>query len=1078
MNQNPEKNQSRKNTSPGLNFSAEEIELAMEVAKQGCWKWNVNKNEFTFDKNILKMMGYPSKEMPKLKSSQQFMKNHIASEDIPLIEEIIKEFIDERRQEAHLNFRLKTKQGNFLWIASHGGLMPNEKNEDEKIIIGVFINITQNFASIQSTRDEDNNLTTNKNRLGQTVIELGTAKNHAFLKSLIDSIPVPIFYKNKDGEYIGCNQSYENFYKIQEKNLIGKTIYDILPKELAERHAEKEKEVLAKGEKQTFESQILTSEGKIHDVIINKDAFYDRNGNIYGLIGCVLDITPQKKAFNKLVQSKEQLKSLSDNSPGIMYRCRHDKNWTMIYINPQIEQISGYPASDFINNQIRSFASIIPDEDKGMIEKTIQESIIKNVPWELEYRIWHKNGKMSWVYEKGQAIKDHKNNSIYLDGFIFDITDRKVSECELELSNEKFKNLVENSSDWIWETTDDLTFNYCSPQISEILGYKAEGITGRNLSEFLPDEGFKRIKKQLNESKENKKSFKNLHEKFKHKDGHFVELEISGSPCIDQKGNINGFRGINRDITERENFIDALKISEMKFQSVWDSINHGIFFQDINGKLIDVNAGLLKISGYTKEELLALRFDEYFDPESLDEAKAALVKLQTEGTISVITKFMHRNGYPYWVKIFVHTTFWGEKKLYQGFVQDITEEKKRNQLLIDLAKFPEQDKNPVLRIKSDGSLLYTNAATRHWPDLERISIGQMVPEKIKKWTDQAYREKKALKVEIKFQEKTFIADFVPFIQEKYINVYATDITFQKNYEEQLEEQAQIIQEAHDSIVVVNLDNNIIEFNPAAEKMYGIKREDALKNNISILFPDNDTTNFKDVLFKELNRKQEYRTITEVMNKSGEIFLCHLAVSLIKNEDGKIKGTIICAIDISEIRKAQQLLYRIIDLLPIRIFWKDKKLRFLGCNKAFAQDAGKKSVKEVIGLTDHDMPWKKEANHYIKDDQSVLNSLKAKIDIEEEQTSEDGTTKWLSTKKVPLTNEKGELLGIVGAYEDITKMKEANVHMQTLIDDLEEYKDLTIDREHKMIALKKEINNLAKQLNKDKPYDLSFIDEAF
>jgi len=117
-----------------------------------------------------------------------------------------------------------------------------------------------------------------------------------------------------------------------------------------------------------------------------------------------------------------------------------------------------------------------------------------------------------------------------------------------------------------------------------------------------------------------------------------------------------------------------------------------------------------------------------------------------------------------------------------------------------------------------------------------------------------------------------------------------------------------------------------------------------------------------------------------------------------------------------------LLQHIVEGVPTRVFWKDKNLTYLGCNQLFAEDAGFASPNDIIGKTDFDMGWKAEANLYRADDQTVIDSGKSKLNIEEPQTTPNGATIYLRTSKVPLRDHAGHVTGILGIYEDITQSK--------------------------------------------------------
>ena len=126
-----------------------------------------------------------------------------------------------------------------------------------------------------------------------------------------------------------------------------------------------------------------------------------------------------------------------------------------------------------------------------------------------------------------------------------------------------------------------------------------------------------------------------------------------------------------------------------------------------------------------------------------------------------------------------------------------------------------------------------------------------------------------------------------------------------------------------------------------------------------------------------------------------------------------------------------LLQSIVDTAPVRIFWKDKTLRYLGCNPVFAKDAGMASCQDVIAKDDYQLSWKQSAELYRADDQRIMDANVAKLFYEEPQIQEDGSTIWLRTSKVPLHNEAKEVIGILGIYDDITAQKQSEARIQYL-----------------------------------------------
>jgi PAS domain S-box-containing protein len=130
----------------------------------------------------------------------------------------------------------------------------------------------------------------------------------------------------------------------------------------------------------------------------------------------------------------------------------------------------------------------------------------------------------------------------------------------------------------------------------------------------------------------------------------------------------------------------------------------------------------------------------------------------------------------------------------------------------------------------------------------------------------------------------------------------------------------------------------------------------------------------------------------------------------------------------KLTESQDTLQAIVDNIPRAIFWKDNDLRFMGCNIIFARVAGVASPRDLIGKTDFDMAWSAQADAYRKDDHEVMRSRKPKLDIEEVNVNSAGEESWVRTSKVPIISQAGEVVAILGMFEDITawKRKEADV----------------------------------------------------
>lgn len=131
-----------------------------------------------------------------------------------------------------------------------------------------------------------------------------------------------------------------------------------------------------------------------------------------------------------------RFQSLIENIPGAAYTCAMDEYWTMEYISPHIEQMSGYCPSDFIYNKVRSYSSLIYDKDEAMVEQVVLKAVESKQPYSINYRIVDSNNNIHWVFEEGRAKYDDQGNAMWLDGIIFDVSFSKINE---QLESGSFK---------------------------------------------------------------------------------------------------------------------------------------------------------------------------------------------------------------------------------------------------------------------------------------------------------------------------------------------------------------------------------------------------------------------------------------------------------------------------------------------------------------------------------------------------------------------------------------------------------------------------------------------------------------
>lgn len=173
--------------------------------------------------------------------------------------------------------------------------------------------------------------------------------------------------------------------------------------------------------------------------------------------------------------------------------------------------------------------------------------------------------KNGYVWININAIPQFKpgNKKPYQVYTTFDnITEQKQAKEALKESEEKFRSLVESTSDWIWEINLNGIYTYSSPTIKALLGYKPEEVVGKTPFDFMPPQEAERIATAFKSITAASKPIERVENTCRHRDGHLVTMETSGVPFFDSKGNLRGYRGIDRDITERKKMMDSFIIAD------------------------------------------------------------------------------------------------------------------------------------------------------------------------------------------------------------------------------------------------------------------------------------------------------------------------------------------------------------------------------------------------------------------------------------------------------------------------------------------------------------------------------------
>ena len=258
----------------------------------------------------------------------------------------------------------------------------------------------------------------------------------------------------------------------------------------------------------------------------------------------------------------------------------------------------------------------------------------------------------------------------------------------------------------------------------------------------------------------------------------------------------------------------------------------------------------------------------------------------------------------------------------------------------------------------------------------------------------------------------------------------------------------LMQHATDVIWVIDAESQIcLYISPSVERMLGFTDKELIGQNVAKAVTPVSLEHIEattPVRIEQMMRGDAgtFTDEVEMIHKAGHTVWTEMNMRFVLNTDtSRVEGTGVMR-DITErkqaseeLRQTHQVLESILSAIPVRVFWKDRNLVYLGCNRAFARDAGFAEPKDIVGKDDLQMGWSEEAELYRADDRDVIESGRPRLLIEEPQTTPAGDKIWLLTSKVPLCDSAGKIAGVLGTYMDVTENKRMQEEQQTLTERL-------------------------------------------
>jgi PAS domain S-box-containing protein len=272
---------------------------------------------------------------------------------------------------------------------------------------------------------------------------------------------------------------------------------------------------------------------------------HDRDGQPALAQGFLIDITARKSSDLALLESEARFRGLVGNIPGAVFRCDIDADWTMEFLSDAIEDLVGYPATDFIANQVRTFASVVHPDDREGLEADVAASVDDGRPYTTDYRVIHRDGSVRYVIERGQGVTA-ADGHLRLDGAIFDVTER------MEVDNERLKlaAIVESSDDAIISTDLAGIVTSWNRGAEALFGYDSTEMIGRSIAVLAPEgreaEPIANLAAVLEEGEKRYEATR------RQKDGTLIDVSLAISAVRNTAGEVIAGAAIVQDITDRK----------------------------------------------------------------------------------------------------------------------------------------------------------------------------------------------------------------------------------------------------------------------------------------------------------------------------------------------------------------------------------------------------------------------------------------------------------------------------------------------------------------------------------------------
>jgi two-component system sensor histidine kinase/response regulator len=350
-----------------------------------------------------------------------------------------------------------------------------------------------------------------------------------------------------------------------------------------------------------------------------------------------------------------------------------DKEGNVIRANSEFTRLFGYTKEEIMGQHIDR---LVAPEDCKEQALFITQRTAHGEKMRLETIRRRKDGRLINVSILCSPIfVDGRLEAIY--GIYRDITEQKKIIDELKKSEKRFHDVALSSADWIWEIDGEGKYTFASGRVKQLLGYAPEEIIGKTPFDLMLLEEAERIKKIFSQIRAEKRPIVDLENWNLTKDGKRVLLLTNGVPILNENGELIGYRGVDKDITDRKWTEEQLKRNEEKYRMIFESFHDVYYRTEKNGVVTDISPSVFNQAGYRPEEVIGRPVTDFY--RNPDDREALMKKLREEGSVNDYElSLMAKDGRKIETSVNARILFDENKQIIgmEGVLRDITERKR------------------------------------------------------------------------------------------------------------------------------------------------------------------------------------------------------------------------------------------------------------------------------------------------------------------------------------------------------------------------------------------------------------------